>query len=435
MKRSLTFPLILVVLAALLTVVAPVTAQRATTRASADSTPSRDTIFNEIELTSEGVDAVDTAGNRWTYDFDKNAFVPDASAGARAGRPGEGRRAVEVTSRPVEERCTQEKLVKPLQGMVLVGYDEYVANGFTAYGRVTVKGWVKGDIQSISGRVLVTESGRVDGDIKAPDIVVNEGAQVSGKQLITDPLDFPAEVLQRSFSVDGVVIVSAFLLFFLVIAFLVTTLFPSQLTNIRNCMFRFKARVVFVGLLFVFLLPLILILVSITIVGIAVVPFIPLAYILAMSCGLVIVGGRIGELLSSRILGGSQNRVIHAVVGLPIFMLLWFVVAILLGSNGVAFGFGIFGLVISIIITLYPLLGGIGAAVLTRFGYREHIGVTADRRGKVSEAPAPAPPPIPDLPRLVTPPPPIPPTPSQDQPPDKFGPYGPTPRPPLPSGN
>jgi hypothetical protein len=278
---------------------------------------------------------------------------------------------------------------------------------------VTVKGWVKGDIQSISGRVLVTESGRVDGDIKAPDIVVNEGAQVSGKQSITDPLDFPAEVLQRSFSVDGIVIVSGFLLFFLVIAFLVTTLFPAQLRNISSCMFKFKARVVFVGLLFVFLLPL----------------------ILAMSCGLVVVGGRIGELLSSRILGGSQNRVIHAVVGLPIYMLMWFLVAILLGSDGVAQGFGIFGLVVSIIITLFPLLGGIGAAVLTRFGYREHLGVTADRRGKVSEAPTPAPPPIPDLPRMVTPPPPIPPTPSQDQPPDKFGPYGPTPRPPLPSGN
>ncbi|MBK7142667.1 MAG: polymer-forming cytoskeletal protein [bacterium] len=430
MKRSVATFFVMAIIAALVAAT-PCHAQVATSPQTTDSNPPRDTIFYEIELTSEGVDAVDTAGNHWTYDFEQNSFVPDKSVVVRTGRPGEGRVAVEALSRPHEDRCTQEKMVKPLQGTVLVGYDEFVANGFTAYGRVTVKGWVKGDIQSISGRVLVTESGRVDGDIKAPEIEVKDGAMVSGQQSITDPLDFPTEVLQRSFSVDGLVIVCGFLAFLLVIAFLITTLFPAQLGTFSTCLFEFKARAVFIGLLFLFLLPLILILVSITIIGIAVVPFIPLAYILAMATGVVALGGKIGAAISGRVLGGSQNRVVHALIGVPVFMLLWVLVAILLGSSGVAQGFGIFLLVISIIITLFPLLGGLGAAVLTRFGYREHKGIQVNYRSKASEAPAPAPPPIPDFPRLVTPPPPIPPVSPQDQPPDKFGPYGPTPRPPL----
>ncbi len=433
MKRSVAIPFVFVFFAALLGAVSALSQQAAAPRASANS-PSTDTIFNEIQLTSEGVDAVDTAGNHWTYDFEQQSFVPDRSVVVRSGRPGEGR-VVESLKRPAEERCTQEKIVKPLQGSVLVGYDEYVAAGFTAYGRVTVKGWVKGDIQSISGRVLVTESGRVDGDIKAPEIEVKEGAIIGGRQQITDPLDFPSEVLQRSFSVDGLVIVTGFIVFLLVIAFLVTTLFPTQLATLSACMFEYKARTVFIGLLFLFLLPLILILVSITIIGIAAVPFIPLGYLLAMACGVVALGGKVGAAISGRVLGGSQNRVFHALIGVPIFMLIWVLVAILLGSSGVTYGFGIFFLVISIIITLFPLLGGIGAAVLTRFGFREHKGIRVDRRGSASEAPAPAPPPIPDFPRLVTPPPPIPPVPPQGQGDDKFGPYGPNPRPPQSSGS
>jgi hypothetical protein len=430
MQRSLTILISLVALASVLAGISlPLRAQQA-----ADSVPPRDTVFTEIELTNEGVNAVDTAGNYWTYDFDKGSFVPDKSVVAQTTRSGEGRRVEEAAYRAVEERCTQEKIVKPFQKSVVVGYDEYVSAGFIAYGQVIVKGWVKGDVQSISGRVLVTASGQVDGNVKAPEIVVNSGGKVSGQQITTDALDFPTEVLQRSFSVDGLVIVLGFLLFLLVTAFLVTTLFPIQFGNLKNCMLTFRVRSVFVGLLFLLLLPLIIILVSITIIGIAVVPFIPMAYVLAMACGVTALGSAIGETISGKILGGSKNRMIHALIGVPVFMLLWVFVAVLLGSTGVAYGFGIFFLVVSIVVSLYPVLGGIGAALLTRFGYREHTGIKVDHRRQASEAPTPAPPPIPEMPRFVTPPPPVSPVPQPpqlDQPPDKFGPYGPNSRPPL----
>ncbi len=433
MQRSVTK---FISLAALIILVCgaalPLQAQQA-----GDPAPTPDTIFIEIELTSEGVNAIDTAGNFWTYDFDRNAFVPDRSAAGRTVRPGEGRPVEEVAYRSVEERCTQEKFVKQFQKSVLVGYDEYVSSSFIAYGRVIVKGWVKGDIQSISGRVLVTESGRVDGSIKAPEIVVNEGGVVAGQQELTNALDFPTEVIQRSFSVDGLVIVFGFLIFLLVVAFLVTTLFPLQFGHLQDCMLNFKVRSTFVGLLFLFLLPLIIVLVAITIIGIAVVPFIPIAYVLAMSCGVIALGCAIGEYISGKILGGSKSRVVHCLMGVPAFMLLWVLVAVLLGSTGVAQGFGIFFLVVAIVVSLYPVLGGLGAAVLTRFGYREHTGIRVEiRRGKANEAPAPAPPPIPDMPRFVTPPPPpMPPTPPQSEPPDKFGPYGPNLRPPQSSNS
>jgi hypothetical protein len=87
-------------------------------------------------------------------------------------------------------------------------------------------------------------------------------------------------------------------------------------------------------------------------------------------------------------------------LGIVLFMSMWLITAILLGSDGdVSQGFGVFVLVISIITNSYILLSGLGAAILTRVGTREYLG-WHDRhmRATESQAPMPAPPPIPDMP-------------------------------------
>lgn len=393
-----------------------------------------DTVFTDIQLTNEGVTATDTAGNRWTYDFDSLSFVPDKTA-ALGGRRGEGGYAEGVAG-PVEERCTERKIVKPLQNHVLIGYDEYVDGDIIAYGRVTIKGWVKGSVQSISGRVLVTEYGQVDGDIKAPEIMVDSAAVVKGQQLITDPFDFPAEMLSRPFSADGLVIVLAFTIALIIFGFLIVVLLPRQFVIFRDTVTQFKARTIFVGVIFFFLMAPIMMLVTITIVGLIVLPFVPLAYIVAMFTGVLSVGSKLGNMVVRRFREGS-SLLIDATVGTVLFMLQWLLVAILLGSSSsVAEGFGIFFLVVAILITCYPVFGGIGAAVLTRFGNRPYAGSIFKRGDRGTEAPTPAPPPIPDMPRF-TPPPPVPPVPQppQDNPPPRPGPLGPDFKPPLSADN
>ena len=70
----------------------------------------------------------------------------------------------------------------------------------------------------------------------------------------------------------------------------------------------------------------------------------------------------------------SHNLIVHSLVGVAVFMALWALVAVLLGSqNDVAQGFGYFVLVVVILLTAWPLMTGVGAAILTRFGFRPYI--------------------------------------------------------------
>jgi hypothetical protein len=411
----------------------------AQTTARTGNLSSQDTIFTQIQLTREGVTAVDTLGRRWVYDFDNNTFVPNRetpTTGSRTDRHGR----TEAVPDPVERRCTQLKVVKPLQKNVLVGYEEYVSGSIVAYGRVVVKGWVKGDVQSFNGRVLVTESGQVDGDIKAPEIVINEGGIVLGAQEQVDPLEFTGDVLRRPFSVDGVIIVCCFLVFLLVAAFLILSLFPRQQEAFEQAMFAYKFKSFMLGLLSLFLVWLPVGLLAITIVGIILIPFVPFVYVAAMTVGVVSLGRRLGRIAMKRITGDSHSGIFEAFVGISALMVVWMVVAVLLGGGddgSVAYGFGIFALVLAIIISLFPICTGLGAALLTRMGTRQYRPKERPDWMRGSDAPAPAPPPIPQMPDMVMPPPrvspqdiPRPARPGEDDQ-DSPGPDG---RSPLPSG-
>lgn len=365
-----------------------------------------DAVFDEIELTAEGVTAVDTLGNRWRYDFATDQFIPDTEGQRPPGSGVEGR-PNESDVPPVDERCTEERTVKPFERTVLIGYDEYVGEDVIAVGRVTVKGWVKGDVQSINGRVLVTESGQVDGDIKAPDIVVRPGGRVLGKQEISNLMDFPTGKFGEQFTVDGLIIVVSLAAFILLVGFIALSLAPRQHDNLSRCLRQYPVRSTFLGLAMVFLLPLIVLVMTITIVGILLVPFVPLAMVIAAAMGVLAFGGRIGQRVLRRYRDEGEPGMMASLGGAVIFMALWLVVAILLGTgDDISQGVGIFFLVISILITLHPVLGGIGAAVLTRFGARQYASFRDRHQSHETGAPSPAPPPMPSVPPLATPPPP-----------------------------
>ncbi len=357
----------------------------------------QDTVFKEIFLSDEGVKAIDTLGNEWRYDFDKRTFVIGSQPLGNLDGAPERLEDLRVEEVPLEERCTERKEVRPFEQSVWVGYDEYVDDDIIAYGRVTIKGWAKGDVKSIRKRVLVTESGRVDGDIEAPEIIVRPGGVVLGKKTETGvPLDL--EDFSKSFSVDGVIVVSSLTAFLLFCGFLAVTLMPRQIASFGRCLTRYKVRSYLLGLLFVLLLPAILVLVIITIIGLMVVPFVPLMYLAALVLGIVAFSEMIGRHFSVRYLGGEKSALVQSSVGILLLMSFWLIVALFLGSNDdISQGFGIFFLVVSILLSSFPVLGGVGAAILTRFGFREYVG-WKERRGHTADVtpPTPAPPPIPD---------------------------------------
>ena len=140
-----------------------------------------DTTFFEIMLSDDGVIAIDTAGYEWYYDFERSqwkAGIPEPEE--EEFRPS-GVGIYDDEQEPIDERCTIEKWIKPFETKpVMVGFDEYVDGNITVLGRVTIKGWVTGNVSSLGKRVLVTETGWVDGDIEAPTIIIRDGGYVGG---------------------------------------------------------------------------------------------------------------------------------------------------------------------------------------------------------------------------------------------------------------
>lgn len=338
-------------------------------------------VFNKIILTEEGVIAVDTIGNKWYYDFDEEQFL-------------EGTGNADLVNILIEQRCTEKKIIKTLEKSATVGNNQYVDGNIIVYGKVTVNGWVKGSIKSLSGKVLVTKTGRVDGNIEAPDVVIRNGGEVLGEVVITD-ISIGFDDIRESYNIDGVIIVLSLMLFIFFVGFLLLTLIPKKIEVFNQCFYENKLRTTLVGLLSLILMPLLFALVIITIIGIVVTPFIPFIYLIGMVMGIVAFSSKLGSILTSRFGKSKDNIYFTTFIGLTLLSLGWALTAILLSMDEtVSYGFGITALVLMILISLYPIFSGLGSAVLTRFGFRPYQRKYRQPSGKPS---VPAPPPIPKL--------------------------------------
>ncbi|MFH1686457.1 MAG: polymer-forming cytoskeletal protein [bacterium] len=358
------------------------------------SPPPPDTIFNEINLSDEGVTAVDTSGQDWYFDFDLGAFVQGKPHDL--GRPRGPATGPRSEYDDIETRAVNE--INPddfSRRAVLIDYDEYVDGDIVAWGRVTVKGWVKGDIKCYQGRVLVAATGQVDGNIEAPEIIVRDGGKVLGK-LSEGQASLELDDFSSTYSADGLIVASILTLSFAFIAFLMVSLMPQQTQRIDDCIRQYRGRCFGLGLLLIFGLPVVFILVIITIVGILLTPLIPFLYVGAVLLGLLAYGRSLGRALWHR-RDSERGRIIETMSGVALLLLPWVLVALMLGSvSGVIAGLGIAALVLTIIGHTFIAASGIGAAVLTRYGFRDY---TAGRRLQPdSQAPVPAPPPIPEPP-------------------------------------
>jgi hypothetical protein len=356
-----------------------------------DVVAAEDHVFVELELTQGGVLARDTMGDFWRYDFDEDLFVPAQSSDLT----GLGGESVEAAL-PVEERCIDRKDVKIGQQYVHVGYDEYVDADIIAAGRVVVQGWVQGNVRSLE-RVLVMPSGQVDGDIEAPEITVKEGGIVYGQQtLTTNIVDFVTQFL-TAWGPTIAVFVFGFLILF---TFVAISLAPRQLGNVRACIDRYRMRTLFVGGVLVLLMVPAMIVFSVTVVGLVLTVLTPVAYLMAVSAGIVAASDLYIRPLVSRFFKSRQSFMFQSLVGTLLFSALWFLAASLLLAESTTLRMvGQFAVVVAAIISLYPVCTGVGAAFLTRLGYRRYVSYR-DRRPDES-AGHPEPPPIPKAPPSV----------------------------------
>ncbi|MBD3403349.1 hypothetical protein GF420_10675 [candidate division GN15 bacterium] len=347
-------------------------------------------LFNEIELSPQGVVAYDTLGNRWSYDFQTDQFIEGTLPG--------GERSPADVVLPVEERATELLEVQPFASYVNVSYEDYVQGDVIATGRVVVQGWVQGDVRSYK-RVLVTPSGRVDGDVSAPIVDIEEGGLVLGTVSETSN---PMDVLQVS--TVGIWVVVGIFVFWLIFTFVLVSLAPKQLKNIQSCVGQYQLKSFALGLLLLLLMGPAMAVFAVTLIGLVITILIPFAYLIAMSLGVVTFGNRVINRLMLKLFGRRQSQMFQSLLGVIGFAGIWFLVAVLMTSTDrVAHGFGVALLVVTILLSLYPVCTGLGAAFLTRFGFRPYVSYR-DRQAPAADD-TPAPPPIPKAPPVVGPPP------------------------------
>jgi hypothetical protein len=310
-------------------------------------------------------------------------------------------------------RCTEPKEVdNPALSAVYIGRDEYVAGDIVAYSHVTVKGWVKGNVRSVNKAVLVTSTGQVDGNVEAPEIEVRTGGRIKGEVIETPVYEIPVEVITSGFSKAGLWVVFGFTVALLLIAFLSLSLASQRLKSMTACIEGYPVRSALVGLLFILLMPLIIVLVCFTIVGLLVVWLIPVIYFVAFTVGVCAAGFQVLSLAPRRFGVGAPDARLGSLLGIGLYMGLWALTALAWSTDSSAFktgGLDVWLLVISIISTCYPLLVGVGAAVLTRFGSRTYLRIKGSTIRTHQPAPVPAPPPMPEAPTRFEPRAPLPP--------------------------
>lgn len=322
--------------------------------------------FIEIQLTREGVIAFDSQNTRWRYDFDEARFfreqVVSSQNNLRADIPQVSRRAV------VERRI---RLYVP---SVVLEYDEFVESDIVSVGPVTIRGWAKGNVQSISKRVIVAETGRVEGTIRAPEIIVRDGAQVAGVQILTDELGEPLHESDDLSAAEGILIVVALSLVVLLGIFLIHTLMQRQLGHVEKCMREYGGRAFLVGVLTLLLIPLAVVALVITVIGVIATPLVPLVLLIAVLMGIAVTARRISDPLLRRIGLHDIPPLARTLIGVVVLTLPWVAASVLLTSTDeVALGFGIALLVVLLLIWSYPVVAGLGAASMTRLGWRPYV--------------------------------------------------------------
>jgi len=222
----------------------------------------------------------------------------------------------------------------------------------------------------------------------------------------TTPLEFSD--FSAPFSANFLIVVVSSTAILVFLTFLVVSLMPQQVSSFYRCFANHKIKTMLLGWLFLFLMLVIMVLVVITIVGILVVVFVPLLYAFACLMGIISFGIMIGRAFSIRFAGEERSLMFQSLAGVTVFAFLWLLTAVLMGAGGpLSEGLGVFFLVVSIVITSFPVTAGIGAAILTRFGFREYVSAGERIELKAEPpAPAPAPPPIPSdsSPALPSPP-------------------------------
>jgi len=230
-------------------------------------------------------------------------------------------------------------------------------------------------------------------------VVEKDGSVVLG-EITESTLPLDIETFTPGLGHKFLLVMSIITAVFLFFGFLIFTLMPGQVTTMQSCIMKHKGRSAGLGLILILTMPAIAVLLGITIVGAVLIPLVPLVYLAAIILGLMTFGKLLFSKIYKQTIYNKSAGLFIGVIGILIVMIPWLVTGALWPeTDNIAGVLSVFGLVLSILGSIYPVFSGVGAAFLTRFGFREYPpGPKKPQFRPEPPTHQPAPPPIPDTP-------------------------------------
>lgn len=240
-------------------------------------------------------------------------------------------------------------------------------------GSIRVLGHVKGDAVAVGGGVELSGDGAVDGDAVAigGSVVRPSGTRVGGENI---GMRFVPSFIFGSLHSGGSVLwtllgTMAKLLFLFFVAWLLVALAEKRVRFMGQFVEIHLWKSLFTGLAVLILFPIAFVLLLVTIVGIPLALLSPLALMVSLLVGYLVVAGLLGHRVLS---GGPQDRnqmIKSILIGLLVFEAVP-LFGHLLRAAGTLRSFGLVLGVFGYAAIFISAAIGLGSLVLTRFGYR-----------------------------------------------------------------
>lgn len=361
-----------------------------------------DTVFIRSRLEDGKLSSEDLAGRRWEYNERTESFVLlDDLKGELAPVISSmmfisGDDTIIVTRDRSADWATEPiKAPRYSSQRIRISIDEVVTGNITSPEKVIIEGLVEGDVFSLSS-IVITKTGVVNGDVRAPKIRVRSGGMVTGAEIesvigFADELDDEfGQIINLGAFATFAIVAGALLL----VAFLSISLAPRSVELAAATIANYPWRTMWTGLLVTLALGPAVAIVAVTVVGIPLALALVVAFPAALLVGIVAFSQHSGA-VSLAAYGKEPGSALRRItVGILILMGLW-AVAISLNesSSDMLSGWGIFLTVIVAIYSFVAAFSGIGAVAMTRFGRREYTPHTG---WKSKNPPPPAPPPMPN---------------------------------------
>ncbi len=308
-----------------------------------------------------------------------------ATAGTAEDEEGEG-----------EDRVSIGEDVTIAEGEVVEG------DAVTVGANLTINGTVKGDAVATGGDVVLGPKAVVGGDVVTAGgkLTVSPGAKIGGEKVIVSGrfaglkhLKWLGLAKEEPGAVKGVIKLVKEVVFFgllMFVALLLTVFLPRHLGRVSEHLTGDFPRAALLGVGIMILLPIGLVLMAITIVGIPIIPLVLLATFIAGLAGYVAFAQIIG-----RRLVGERHPMFQVLIGLLLLQAAALVGAALGMGSGVVDDVGGVFRTLGTVILLAGAFIGMGAVVYSGFGRRTLAETVAAREKKkngngAAKPPAPA---------------------------------------------